>query len=96
MGEVGSLLRKEIMMILSSETLDELTEFLRSYDGIGDMTIEDDQVRVILKEEYDPGDLNKALVAKGIILNKMEVHKQSLEEQFLELVRHEDQKGGLS
>jgi len=93
-GEVGNLLRTDVMMILSSDPLDELKQFLNSYEGVSNVIVESDQIQLTLKEGFAPGDLNKALVAKGIVLNKMEVKKQSLEEQFLELVRHEDTKGG--
>ncbi len=93
-GEVGSLLRADEMMTLSADAFEDLLLFLKTYDGVTNTEVQDDQIQVVLKKGFAPGDVNKALVAKGIIINKMEVHKQSLEEQFLELVQQDEQKGG--
>lgn len=93
-GEVGSLLRNDVMMILASDEMDKLKQFLHSFEGVTSVVAEGDHIQVILKEGFTPGDLNKALVRNDIILNKMEVHKQSLEEQFLELVKQDEMKGG--
>lgn len=95
-GEVGSLLKSEILMRLAADSMEELQRFLQSYEGVYRLDLQKDQIEVILKEGYLPGDLNKAAVSQGIVLNKMEVHKQSLEEQFLELMRDEELKGGRS
>ncbi|MEA1877433.1 MAG: ATP-binding cassette domain-containing protein [Bacteroidota bacterium] len=94
-GEVGSLLRNDVKMVLASDAMDELQQFLHSFEGVTSMVVESDHIQVILKEGFAPGDLNKAVVKNGIILNKMEEHKQSLEEQFLELVKKDEMKGGL-
>lgn len=93
-GEVGSLLRNDVMMILASDEMDKLKQFLHSFEGVTSVVAEGDHIQVVLKEGFAPGDLNKALVRNDIILNKMEVHKQSLEEQFLELVKQDEMKGG--
>lgn len=93
-GEVGDFLNTEVMMILASDSMEALREFLKDFDGVTDIKDGNEQVEVVLKDGFVPGDINKALVAKGIILNKMEVHKQSLEEQFLELMRQEEKEGG--
>lgn len=93
-GEVGNLLKNEVMMILSSDSLDELKHFLNNYNGISNLKDDGEQFQVVLKDGFEPGDVNKALVSKGIILNKMEVHKQSLEEKFLELMKQEEKEGG--
>ncbi|MCK5821650.1 MAG: ATP-binding cassette domain-containing protein [Bacteroidales bacterium] len=93
-SEVGSLLKTDVMMILSSDSTNELHQFLKTYEGITSMEKEGVRFKVVLKENVSPGDLNKILVEKGIALNQMEIHKQSLEEQFLELVKQDDMEGG--
>ncbi|MCD6346547.1 MAG: ABC transporter ATP-binding protein [Bacteroidales bacterium] len=95
-GEVGGLLRTDVTMILSSDSFDELKKFLSTYEGVTKIEVAKDQIQVVLNDGFSPGDINKVLVSKGIILNKMEVHKQSLEEQFLELVKSDEKKGGQS
>ncbi len=95
-GEIGSLMKAEIMMVLSSDATEELMQFLNSYEGVTQVQATDDEFQVILTDGFSPGDLNKALVNKGIVLNKMEVNKQSLEEKFLELMKLEDKEGGQS
>lgn len=93
-GEVGGLLKGEVSVKLASEQFDQLLAFISSYEGVLRSEKGANELTVVLKEGFEAGDMNKELVAKGIALNKMEVHKQSLEEQFLELVKQTDQEGG--
>lgn len=93
-GEVGSLLKTEIQMVLSSDDLEQLEQALREIAAVASIDRQQREINILLTEGATAGEINKLLVAKGIALEKMEVHKQSLEEQFLELVRQADQKGG--
>lgn len=93
-GPVGSLLRAEVIMVLSAEDLTELETALKDAKEVSGYQVSGSDIHVTLKEGSAPGDLNKRLVSKGVALSKMEVHKQSLEEQFLELVRQANEEGG--
>jgi len=95
-GEVGNLLKTDVKMILSSDEMNKLKHFLNSYEGVKNVLAEKEEIQVVLKEGFTPGDINKALVKNDIILNKMEVQKQSLEDQFLELVKLDAEKGGIA
>jgi len=48
---------------------------------------EEDDLLVNLKKPYTASDLNKFCFEKGFVLSKIIVKKQSLEAQFLELVK---------
>ncbi len=86
-GEVGQLLKGEQVIILASETLDLLKKFLDSWEGVHKCYAKLDHFQVVLKEAFSSTHLNKALMEHGVVLSKMEIQKQSLEEQFLELVK---------
>ena len=45
---------------------------------------------VILDGGTKPGDLSKELIGRGIVLNRLEVRKNRLEDQFLELVKQDN------
>ncbi len=95
-GEVGSLLRTETLMILSAEDMDSLKDQLEGNPAIASYELKGNDIHAVLKDGHSAGDLNKGLVSKGLALTKMEVHKQSLEEQFLELLKQANQEGGMS
>ncbi len=90
-GEVGHLLKGEEIIVLGATDLSALKNFLAEYAGVKKYIAKLDHFQVILHTEYTSTDLNKALMEKGIILSKMEIQKQSLEEQFLELVKESAQ-----
>ena len=93
-GEVGSLLKTEILMVLSADDMSGLENQLRISNVATSIEKIGDELHIILREGLTPGELNKSMVSEGIALTKMEVHKQSLEEQFLELLKQADEKGG--
>jgi len=93
-GEVGSLLRTETLMILSADDITDLEKQLKANNAATSIEKIGNELHIILRDDLSPGELNKSLVSEGIALTKMEVHKQSLEEQFLELVKQADEKGG--
>ena len=93
-GQVGSLLKTDISMILAADDLEQLKAELRALELVTLVREDAGEVEVVLKSGVSPGEINRILVSRGIVLEKMEVHKQSLEEQFLELVRQADMEGG--
>lgn len=95
-GEVGKLMKTETIMVLASEDMVQLRQILEAESMVSVREYGAKEVTVVLGDGVTPGQVNKKLVAAGIALEKMEVHKQSLEEQFLELVRQADQEGGMA
>ena len=54
---------------------------------IKDVYIEESDLAVVLNKDFKASDLNKYCFDKGFTLSKILVKKQSLEDQFLQLVK---------
>jgi len=78
-GKVGELLTSEDIIFIQSENQDELFYVLQ----VADMVLRVSKV----KKPFTPVDLNKLCIEKGFALSKIILKKQSLEAQFLELVK---------
>lgn len=89
-GEVDSLIKGQDVIILSAEDAGHLEQALKDSSVISSFTREGDEYAVILKPGVKPGDVSKELIGKGIVLNRLEVKKSSLEDQFLELVKQDN------
>jgi len=86
-GEVGELLKGDRMLIISSPDVEGLREFLDNNPAAGEYTMEKEIFRVPLSSNADITSISRELMEKGIVVSKLEEKKQSLEEQFLELVK---------
>ena len=89
-GEVGQLMKVEETIFLSADNMETLGNLLDNYPGTEKVSGGQIHFELVLKDGFSSGDLNKSLMDQGISLNKMEIHKQSLEEQFLELLKQAD------
>ncbi len=89
-GEVDSLIKGKEVIILSGDNLDQLTTALSASLLVESFTRDHEDLKVILKGEAKTGDLSKELMEKGIALNRIEVRKNRLEDQFLELVKQDN------
>ena len=89
-GEVDSLIKGKEVIILSGDNLDQLSAALSASLLVESFTRENEDLKVILKGEVKTGDLSKELMEKGIALNRIEVRKNRLEDQFLELVKQDN------
>ena len=85
-GEVGALLKGEKVLILASTEPERLMAFLEKHRGVEKFTRDKNDFRVDLKAGVDLISVSRDLLDDGIILSRMEEKKQTLEEQFLELV----------
>jgi len=88
-GRVEDMLASYGFFELKTSKMEELKTFLASQESFGDIKIENGLMTAFLKEEMDPGTLNKLLLDKGIILSHLVKRKESLEEQFLELTKNQ-------
>lgn len=61
---------------------------LSSMKVFGNIKKEEGNLIAYLKEPMDASEVNKHLVSKGIYLSKLEMRKESLEEQFLEITKN--------
>ena len=86
-GKVNELLKEDDTIIISAERLDKLHEMLVRAGFVKSIEQNDMEMLVTLADKKTPSDLNEFAFKNGIILSRLEVRKQSLESQFLELVR---------
>lgn len=86
-GRVGELLSTEDIVFIQSSNQDELLPVLQHAEMVSKISKMEDELSVTLKKPFSASDLNKFCFEKGFILSKIIVKKQSLEAQFLELVK---------
>ena len=86
-GRVGELLSAEETVIIKSEKLDELSKLLKESSLAKNVYMDEEDLAVVLNSNLSASDLNKFCFEKGFALSKILVTKQSLEEQFLQLVK---------
>ena len=86
-GRVGELLSSDETVFIKSEKMDELSEVLKDSNLIKNIYMADDDLAIVLNKDLRATDLNKFCFEKGFTLSKILVKKQSLEDQFLKLVK---------
>lgn len=86
-GKVGELLSSDETVFVQSERLDELMEVLKNSELINNVYMVGNDLAIALKTNYKSADLSKFCFEKGFSLSKIMVKKQSLEDQFLLLVK---------
>jgi len=86
-GRVHELLSADDPVIVSCREADKLKEeIVRA--GLSESVVkEGDELVIILKKGKEARDINEFAFSKGIVLDHLETRKQSLESQFLELVK---------
>lgn len=86
-GKVGELLSSDMVVRVNAEGKMKLKEKLKESDFIKSMEEKDQYIELILKEGFTASDVNAFCYEKGINLSMIEEVKQSLESQFLKLVK---------
>jgi len=86
-GRVGELLSSDETVFIQSERMDELTEILNNSELTSKVYMVENDLAVVLNANFKSADLSKFCFEKGFPLSKIVVKKQSLEDQFLELVK---------
>jgi ABC-2 type transport system ATP-binding protein len=86
-GRVGELLATDDMVYIQSDNLDKLEQMLKQADFVKRVLKADKDLAVILEQGNSVAGLNKYCFEKGFILSKILLKKQSLEDQFLQLVK---------
>ena len=86
-GKVGELLSAEETVIINSDKKEELEQSLKESNLVKDLYTVEEDLAVVLNNDYNVSDLNRFCSEKGFILTKILVKKQSLEDQFLQLVK---------
>ncbi len=88
-GRVDGMLASHGFFELRTENTELLTQYLEKNASFGTVKDENGLITVILKEEMDATELNKALFTQGIVLSHLVKRKESLEEQFLTLTKNQ-------
>jgi ABC-2 type transport system ATP-binding protein len=86
-GKVDSLIQGRDLVILESDEPEKLNISLSQSSLVESFSREGLEFRVELKPDVKHADLNRELIGSGIVLSRMEVRKNRLEDQFLELVK---------
>ncbi len=86
-GKVGELLSTDETVYIQAENLNELMVLIKDSDLATNVYKEEEDLAVVLKSIYKSTDLSKFCYEKGYPLSKIVVKKQSLEDQFLQLVK---------
>ncbi len=86
-GRVNELLSKKEKVIISTKDLNSAFNFLVQSGITEDIEIVNGDIELILQNDFDTEKLNEYLFKNNIILSKLDVIKNSLESQFLELIK---------
>ena len=86
-GSVQRLLSGEDTIHIVTLRQDEFMEALVREGLVKNIEKSKDELILTLNKGNSPGDLNEFAFKKGFVLEKIEVKKQNLETQFLELVK---------
>jgi ABC-2 type transport system ATP-binding protein len=88
-GAVDSLIKGKEVITLSGSDAEQLGDALTASELLESVVRSGDDFNVILRPGIMAADISRDLMGKGIVLTKIEIHKNSLEEQFLELVKQD-------
>lgn len=86
-GKVNELLREDDTIIICSENMKELHELLVRAGFVKSVDTGENEMTLTLAEGKTAAELNEYAFKNGFTLSRLEIKKQSLESQFLELVR---------
>ncbi len=86
-GSVGEVLSVSDTVELASGNFEILSIALKDFGGISNLRKEGELIVAHVNEGVSTTDINEFLVEKGIVLSHLSLRKQSLEQQFLELLQ---------
>ena len=89
-GEVDNLIKGKEIIILSGEEPDRLNKVLIDSSMVETFNWIGAEFKVTLKAGIKPGNLSRELMVNDIVLTRLEVRKNRLEDQFLELVKQDN------
>ncbi|SFU64612.1 ABC-2 type transport system ATP-binding protein [Pustulibacterium marinum] len=88
-GRVDEMIASFGFFELKSENQELLLTTLKENPAFGNVSHQNDYIKVILNEDVTATEMNKFLFEKGIILSHLVKRKESLEEQFLQLTANQ-------
>lgn len=86
---VDGLTKARETVLLAASSRSDLKKALDESGMVASMAVHgEDGFEIELIKGVQAAELNKKLIGSGIVLTRLEMKKQTLEEQFLELVKH--------
>jgi len=85
-AKINEIVKTEKIVIISCEDISTLHASLTKSDICKNAEIINNEIHVILQDNLEPQDLNKYAFENDFILTKFEVKKNTLEEQFLQII----------
>jgi ABC-2 type transport system ATP-binding protein len=86
-GKVEDILRKVNLIFADTPTPDDMIRALSNCDFVNKYKQADDGFQIELKDNYTASDLSKYLFDNKIVLNRLESKQNTLENEFLELIK---------
>lgn len=75
---------------VSAQNMDSLEYTLKTFSFVSKVTKENNKLYAVLAEEKDPAEINKILFEQGIVVNHLVKRKESLEQQFFQLIQKQN------
>ena len=70
--------------------MESLEYTLKTFSFVSKVTKENNKLFAVLSEEKDPAEINKMFYEQGIIVNHLVKRKESLEQQFFQLIQKQN------
>ena len=74
---------------VAADNMDSLEFTLKTFPFITKVSKENNRVLAVLSEDKDPAEVNKLLYEQGIVVNHLVKRKESLEQQFFQLIQNQ-------
>ncbi|MCV6629343.1 MAG: ATP-binding cassette domain-containing protein [Flavobacteriaceae bacterium] len=88
-GRVDEMIKSHGFFEIQAEDSEALQQFLNSIPQVGRVNPLNGKLQAILEAPFSAAAMNKAAFEKGIVLTHLVQRKESLEEQFLNLTKNE-------
>ncbi len=86
-GQVKDILGASEIYYISAKNNQKLAKILEEAEIVKEFDQENEGFKVIVKENYASADLNQLVFNQGEVLTKLEIRKNTLEKEFLELIK---------
>ena len=87
-GSVNDMIESNSFFELKSNDIPKLKTVLQSHSAVDKIVDEEDKILVYVKQDIPSAELNAYLFEQKIVLEHLVKRRNSLEEQFLELIKN--------
>ncbi|CAM3367904.1 ABC transporter ATP-binding protein [Empedobacter stercoris] len=75
---------------VAAQNMESLEYALKTFSFVSKITKENNKLLAVLAEEKEPAEINKMLYEQGIVVNHLVKRKESLEQQFFQLIQKQN------